>query len=121
MNLPNLQFVLLFVQDPIKSSEFYQKIFGYGPEELHPTFALFTLANGVKLGLWSQKTAEPKVTAQPGAAELSFSEEAVDALYAKWQKMGVKMAQEPTDMDFGRTFVALDPDGHRLRVHRLKA
>ena len=22
----------------------------------------------------------------------------------------------PTDMEFGRTFVALDPDGHRLRV-----
>ena len=22
----------------------------------------------------------------------------------------------PTDMDFGHTFVALDPDGHRLRV-----
>jgi hypothetical protein len=24
--------------------------------------------------------------------------------------------QPPTDMDFGRTFVALDPDGDRLRV-----
>ena len=29
---------------------------------------------------------------------------------------GVKILQPPTDMDFGRTFVALDPDGHRLRV-----
>jgi hypothetical protein len=26
------------------------------------------------------------------------------------------MAQTPTEMDFGTTFVALDPDGHRLRV-----
>ena len=25
----------------------------------------------------------------------------------------------PTDMDFGRTFVALDPDNHRLRVYWL--
>jgi predicted enzyme related to lactoylglutathione lyase len=24
--------------------------------------------------------------------------------------------QQPTDIDFGRTFVGLDPDGHRLRV-----
>jgi catechol 2,3-dioxygenase-like lactoylglutathione lyase family enzyme len=24
--------------------------------------------------------------------------------------------QSPTELDFGRTFVALDPDGHRLRV-----
>jgi hypothetical protein len=26
------------------------------------------------------------------------------------------MLQAPADMDFGRTFVALDPDNHRLRV-----
>ncbi len=26
------------------------------------------------------------------------------------------IAQPPTAMDFGLTFVALDPDGHRLRV-----
>jgi hypothetical protein len=26
------------------------------------------------------------------------------------------MAQAPTELDFGRTFVALDPDNHRLRV-----
>jgi hypothetical protein len=24
--------------------------------------------------------------------------------------------QRPVDLDFGRTFVVLDPDGHRLRV-----
>jgi hypothetical protein len=28
----------------------------------------------------------------------------------------LKIAQAPTAMDFGMTFVALDPDGHRLRV-----
>jgi predicted enzyme related to lactoylglutathione lyase len=26
------------------------------------------------------------------------------------------VAQPPTRMDFGFTFLALDPDGHRLRV-----
>jgi predicted enzyme related to lactoylglutathione lyase len=29
------------------------------------------------------------------------------------------VAQKPTDMDFGRTFVVLDPDGHRIRVYKL--
>ena len=29
----------------------------------------------------------------------------------------VRIAQEPTDMDFGRTFVALDADGNRLRFY----
>jgi hypothetical protein len=31
-------------------------------------------------------------------------------------KRGLPIAQAPTAMDFGPTFVALDPDGHRLRV-----
>jgi hypothetical protein len=26
--------------------------------------------------------------------------------------------QPPTEMDFGRTFTAADPDGHRLRVFK---
>jgi predicted enzyme related to lactoylglutathione lyase len=29
---------------------------------------------------------------------------------------GVAIAQKPVEMDFGYTFTALDPDGHRLRV-----
>ena len=31
------------------------------------------------------------------------------------QQLGLKVIQEPTDMDFGFTFVVEDPDGHRLR------
>jgi predicted enzyme related to lactoylglutathione lyase len=40
----------------------------------------------------------------------------VDAAYAQWRAKGLPILQAPTDMDFGRTFVALDPDRHRLRV-----
>jgi predicted enzyme related to lactoylglutathione lyase len=55
----------------------------------------------------------------PRGGEIDFTVEdaaAVDATHAAWAKAGRKIAQAPTDMDFGRTFVALDPDGHRLRV-----
>jgi hypothetical protein len=62
---PHLKFVLLFVSDPQTSAEFYSTIFNLKPVELSPTFALFALTNGVMLGLWSNKTAEPKVEAQP--------------------------------------------------------
>ena len=41
---------------------------------------------------------------------------AVKATHADWVKRGLTIAQAPTQMDFGHTFVALDPDGHRLRV-----
>jgi hypothetical protein len=36
--------------------------------------------------------------------------------FADWKKRGLNILQEPVQMDFGTTFVATDPDGHRLRV-----
>jgi catechol 2,3-dioxygenase-like lactoylglutathione lyase family enzyme len=119
MFVPSLSFVLLFVTSPSKSALFYRRILGLEPVEESPTFALFALPGGVMLGLWSRATAEPLVSAPAGGSEIAFSEDDVDGLFQKWQSLGVVMAQPPTDMDFGRTFVALDPDGHRLRVFRL--
>ena len=116
---PNLGFVLLFVKNVSTSADFYGRLFKLQPVEQAPTFALFILSNGVKLGLWSRYTAEPAVTTQPGASEICFSTEDVDAAYQAWGKLGIAVAQAPTDMDFGRTFVALDPDGHRIRVYKL--
>ena len=40
----------------------------------------------------------------------------VETLYADWKRKGAAILQEPVTMDFGRTFLAADPDGHRLRV-----
>lgn len=116
----NLGFVLLFVTNPQKSSLFYQQIFETQPVEESPTFVMFALKNGVMLGLWSKYTAEPRVEASPGALEICFPANDVDALYEDWGKKRVTIAQKPTDMDFGRTFVALDPDGHRIRIYHLK-
>jgi hypothetical protein len=44
----------------------------------------------------------------------------VNDLYADWAGRGLAIAQRPTAMDFGYTFVALDRDGHRLRVLALE-
>lgn len=41
---------------------------------------------------------------------------AVDTMYTDWKRRGLEIIQAPTRMSFGATFVALDPDGHRLRV-----
>lgn len=116
---PNLGFVLLFVKDPLRSAQFYETILGLKPIEQSPTFALLALGNGVMLGLWSYKTAQPEVIGKPGASEIAFSHQEVDTLCDQWKKQGIAIAQDPTDMDFGRTFVALDPDGHRIRVYRM--
>ncbi len=57
-----------------------------------------------------------------GGAELVFAlatPDAVDTTCAEWAERGLDILQSPGNMDFGRTFVALDPDGHRLRVYCL--
>ena len=115
----SLGFTLLFVENPQKSSLFYQDIFGMEPVEKSPTFVMFALKNGVMLGLWSKYTAEPRVDAAPGALEICFPAEDVDALYEEWGAKQVTVLQKPTEMDFGRTFVIRDPDGHRIRVYKL--
>jgi catechol 2,3-dioxygenase-like lactoylglutathione lyase family enzyme len=119
MFTPTLGFTLLFVNNPQKSSLFYQEILNLRPIEESPTFVMFALANGVMLGLWSKHTAEPRVEAPAGALEICFPVDDVDRLYAEWGSKQATVAQKPTDMDFGRTFVILDPDGHRIRAYKL--
>ena len=116
---PALGFVLLFVENPQKSSLFYQEFFHLKPLEESPTFVMFALKNGVMLGLWSKYTAEPRVDAPAGGLEICFPAEDVDALYEEWGRKRAKVIQKPTDMDFGRTFVISDPDGHRIRAYKL--
>jgi catechol 2,3-dioxygenase-like lactoylglutathione lyase family enzyme len=117
--MPDPNFVLLFVDSPPASAAFYADLLGRPPVESSPTFAMFALDSGVMLGLWSRHTAEPTPTAAGGGGELAFSvkdPDAVRSLHADWSRRKLPMIQGLTDMDFGYTFVALDPDGHRLRV-----
>jgi catechol 2,3-dioxygenase-like lactoylglutathione lyase family enzyme len=112
-------FVILYVDSPAASARFYAELLGKQPVEQSPTFAMFALDSGVMLGLWSRSTVEPAAAAGTGGGELAFTvadKAAVGATFAAWGKRGLRVAQAPTDLDFGHTFVALDPDGHRLRV-----
>jgi catechol 2,3-dioxygenase-like lactoylglutathione lyase family enzyme len=112
-------FVILYVENATASAVFYTDLLGRQPVESSPGFAMFALTSGVMLGLWTRRTVQPEVSAAAGGAELAISvadADAVRALHADWRKRGLTIAQAPNDMDFGHTFVALDPDGHRLRV-----
>ena len=117
MTDPN--FILLYVDNPTASAAFYSELLGHPPVEASPTFVMFALSSGVMLGLWSRHTVEPAAAARGGGSELAFTvanADAVHAMHKDWSQRGLTIAQKPTDMDFGHTFVALDPDGHRLRV-----
>jgi catechol 2,3-dioxygenase-like lactoylglutathione lyase family enzyme len=117
--MPEFSFVLLYVENPPASAAFYSDLLGRPPIETSPTFAMLPLRDGVMLGLWSRATVEPAAVSAAGSSEVAFTvadAAAVDAAHADWSKRGLNIAQAPAQMDFGRTFVALDPDGHRLRV-----
>jgi catechol 2,3-dioxygenase-like lactoylglutathione lyase family enzyme len=117
MQSPN--FFILYVDDPAKSAAFYQDLLGRAPVESSPTFAMFALEAGLMLGLWSRHTVEPAARSTGGGHEVCFPVEGrarVDELYSDLSKRGLSIAQAPVELDFGYTFVALDPDQHRLRV-----
>jgi catechol 2,3-dioxygenase-like lactoylglutathione lyase family enzyme len=117
MTDPN--FVILYVKDPSASAAFYADVLGRTPVEASPTFVMFALSSGVMLGLWLRDNVVPAADAAAGGAELAITvqdADAVRATHADWSRRKLKIAQPPIAMDFGFTFVALDPDGHRLRV-----
>lgn len=112
--------LLLYVADPAASVRFYADMLGIEPVEQGPTFALFILPWGLALGLWSRDDVEPAPVVTGGGSELGFklaSAAAIDQIHAEWSAKGATIALPPADVDFGRSFVALDPDGHRLRIY----
>lgn len=112
-----LNYILLAVANPATSATFYSTLLGIKPVESSPTFVLYVLPNGIKLGLWIKGEIVPAPRAA-GGIEISFSEDNYDAVRATFDdwKNKSRIIQQPTEMDFGFTFVAEDPDGHRLRV-----
>jgi catechol 2,3-dioxygenase-like lactoylglutathione lyase family enzyme len=121
MAKPN--FFILYVNDPVVSAAFYAGLLERQPVEASPTFALFALESGVMLGLWSRHTVNPArdhaKAGVGGGGEVAFavdSKATVMQMHDAWKERCLPIAQAPVDLDFGFTFVALDPDGHRLRV-----
>ena len=114
----NIGFILVYVDDVAASQAFYASILGRPAVESSATFAMLPAGPGLMLGLWKRDGVKPAASAS-GGGEIAFPVEnaaEVDAAFAEWRGRGVRIALEPTQMDFGYDFVALDPDGQRLRV-----
>jgi len=117
--MPTMNSIVLYVENPHKSAQFYQDLLGTATVQKAPTFCMFALEGGIMLGLWSRHTVAPPAKNTAGAVELGFpltDKAAVDALYQTWADEGITMVQEPIQMGFGYSFTAIDLDGHRLRV-----
>ncbi|THD79876.1 MAG: drug:proton antiporter [Phenylobacterium sp.] len=117
--MPDFSFLLLHVEDDAASATFYNDLLGIPIIEQKAGFSMLPLREGVMLGLWAKETVEPKSSGQTGASEIAFAvadAAVVEATHDDWKRRGLTIVQAPTRMSFGATFVALDPDGHRLRV-----
>jgi predicted enzyme related to lactoylglutathione lyase len=118
MDLPN--FSILYVENVQRSVDFYRPLLESEPVHNMDDFALFASESGTKFGLWAKGEVLPKADdVKAGAMELSFTVPNILTLqitHTKWRELGVQIIQEQTELDFGTTFMGIDPDGHRLRV-----
>ncbi|WLS01645.1 VOC family protein [Shinella oryzae] len=117
MTSPNL--LILYVENALESARFYKTIFGAAPLIQSPGFVSLRFDNGLGLGLWA--TSSPEFvsggTGHRGEIAIVVDDDAqIDRLHEEWSAAGVAIEQPPFTAAFGRTFVALDPDGHRIRV-----
>jgi predicted enzyme related to lactoylglutathione lyase len=115
----NLGQILLMVKNLEASVTFYTSIFTITPALQSPSYAMFILKNGLKLGLWASHDAQPTPTGAPGTSEICILVDNVDESYQQLKLKKLMFIQEPTNTDFGKTFVFTDPDGHRIRIYKL--
>jgi len=117
MTKPN--FVILYVADVRRSTDFWTDLLGVAPIDASDTFAMMPLTDGMMLGLWAVAGVAPATETRGGGGEVCIavgSADAVETTHADWAARGRTILQTPTTMDFGHTFTAADPDGHRIRV-----
>lgn len=114
--MPHLS--ILYVASVPSSCAFYEAVLGVPPLEASPGFAMFPLSEGSMLGLWKRDAVVPAIEGPSAGFELAFEHADLASLQTFrdtcWNA-GAKVIQDIVEVDFGTTFAAVDPDGHRLR------
>ncbi|MUI54381.1 VOC family protein [Aliivibrio fischeri] len=110
---------VLYVENINRSMDFYAKAFDCEPKLLSPTFAALGFATNVTVTLKQTSDLTPKSNIKGGGTELSIpvsDKTTFDNLYNDWKEKGIHFEQEPESSVFGFNLVAIDPDGHRIRI-----
>ena len=120
-SIRNVGAITLFVEEPQRSKEFYERVFGATTIYEDDNAAAFAFDN-VVLNTLRHRTAEsdgliaPAAVAGPGAAAtvlLSVGVEDTDAVCSDLADLGVELLNGPVDRPWGlRTAAFSDPDGH---------
>jgi catechol 2,3-dioxygenase-like lactoylglutathione lyase family enzyme len=118
-SITNVGAITLFVQDPQRSKEFYERVFGASTLYEDENAAAFGFENMVVNTLRRQEADEliaPAAVAEAGSAasfQLSVGVDDADAVCAELAGRGVDFLNGPVDRPWGlRTAAFADPDGH---------
>ena len=118
--MENRQIVfIVYVSDVESSVKFYTELLDLKVAFESPRYVAMNLGAGAYLALWTGKKEElEKATGRISEVCLNLAggEEDILATYDLWRSKGVSIAEEPHQDVFGTTFIALDPDGNRIRV-----
>ena len=115
--------VVLYVKNIEVSQQFYTQVLGCDSQVLSPTFVAINFANNITVTLKQNTDLTPVSSITGGGSELSIvvaDSTKLQQLYQSWKGHLVEFAQDPIQLLFGINFVALDPDGHRIRVFSQK-
>ena len=114
-----LGIVILHVRDLGQARRFYADTLGlaFNRSESTEGFVIFDTAGDAQLAL----STEPGDAAGPGSTEIGLEVQDVDRVYADLRSRGVTLPTAPTDFPFGRAFDALDPDGNKLNIYKLRS
>jgi len=115
----NTGFIMVYVRDLDRSVALYRQLLGVEADRPSPVFAQLPLSSGVALEMWQLEAVQPAPEVAGGAVEIGFlatSREEVEQTRATWVGLGLTILAEPMDVPFGYTTLAVDPDGHRLRM-----
>ncbi len=117
--METLNQLILYVEDIEKSRLFYQALLEIKPLAIHPNYVAFMLPSGLLFSLWSSSAVNYVSGGTGHRFELSFmvkTEQEIHDIKKRWQSLNITIEQDIAKATFGLTFVALDPDGHRMRV-----
>lgn len=110
---------IVYVNDAPASARFYGDLLDMIPSFETPGYIAFDLGPGADLALWSGQF-ENLSSAVPRTSEVCLAVDGgpgrLDELFEEWKAKGVTILRAPSDAGFGRTFLAADPDGNRIRV-----
>lgn len=110
----------LYVQDIERARHFYTHILGLVENQQRsfpPTFILLH-AGGCTLTL-QDSSAPGAVFGKSDSVELGFAVEDVEAVRERLKKQGIAVS-DIQQMGWGGGFDAVDPDGHRLTIYRMR-